>query len=139
MIETSDIRPGVEEELLEEMDGIFRWSIEGLKRLIKNKGFKSYPYTKQEIKKRWEKNSSSIDAFIQDEIRLTEEVNSLTKREVYGFYLEYCRREELTPENQIMFGRVFRNVTGCGVGKKQGLPAYTGVDFINSEENQQTL
>ena len=134
-----EIKPNLEEELVEEIDGIFKWSVDGLERLLKNKGFSNYPFTKHDIKKLWEKHSNSIDAFIEEEIILTDEYSSLTKREVWSKYKDYCKMNESSEENQILFGRIFLQTTGCGTCKKNGLPAYKGVDFKESVNEQHRL
>ncbi len=139
VIDQENIRPGLEEELIKEIDGVFVWAVDGLRRLIKNNGFKSYPYSKHDIKKLWERHSNSVDAFIEDEIELTDEFRSITKREVYSRYKKYCIENESSQENQIFFGRLFNQVTGCGGGKKDGLPAYKGVSFKNTQKEQQKI
>jgi len=139
IIDSDEKKPGFEEFLLEERDGIFGWMVEGLKRLLDNKEFKSYPYTKHDIKLMWEKNSNSIDAFIEERIEMTDYQSSITKRETYQKYKEYCKENELIIENNILFGKVFLNTTGCGTGKKDQLPCYVGVNFKDSLNEQTKL
>ena len=59
----------------------------------------------------------------------------MTKREVYQKYKDYCKDEGLNIDNPIKFGRVFKELTGCGTGKCGEIPAYTGVNFKERNNN----
>jgi len=124
----------LKEKLLEELPGILNWALEGLKRLLKNDGFTMRP-TDEEIKDIYEKHSDSIGSFVFNKIDCERDEGTLTKRETFVAYEKYCKREELTPENQIKFGRLFKALTGCGTRRvgESSLPAYSGVSFKREE------
>lgn len=122
------IDPYMKEKLCKEMAGILNWALEGLARLHSNKKF-SYWLTEEEIKDLYEKSSDSISSFIYNEIDTENDEGAIKKRDVYRRYVEYCESNRLQKENVIKFGRIFIALTGCGICKKDGIPAYSGVNF----------
>jgi len=123
----------LKDKLREELPGILNWSLEGLKRLLENDGF-SYWFDPEQVKDLYERGSDSIQSFIFNNINTEDDEGVLKKRVVYAKYKEYCEVEDLLLENQIKFGRVFIGLTGCGVCKEDGIPAYRGISFKNSKE-----
>lgn len=109
----------------EELSGILNWAIEGAKSILKN-DIIHYNKTEDEIKEIWNKNSDSVSSFINTRI-VIDDFERIKKREVYNIYLKYCQDNKLRPMNIIGFGRIFSQLTGCGVGKDDELPAYIGV------------
>lgn len=114
-----------------EAPGILNWAISGLRRLLENDGFTMRP-TIDEIRDIYERGSDSITSFIYQEIVDSDE-GAITKRAVFQAYKDYCKANELTPDNPILFGKRFIAIAGCGVGKKgpkgRSIPAYTGIEF----------
>jgi len=123
-----EIDSDMREKLLKELPGILNWSLDGLERLTTNKKF-TLTLTPEEIRDLYERNSDTIQSFIFNEINMEDDEGVLTKREVFKQYLLYCKNNELQPENVIKFGRDFIGLTGCGVCKKDVIPAYRGVNF----------
>jgi len=109
----------------EEMSGIFNWGIEGLKRLTINHKF-SYPYDEHQVKDIYERNSDSIGSYINNYVEEDDE-NKIKKRDVYSDYVRYCNENRLDIKNQVTFGRIFKDITGCGIGRLGDIPAYAGV------------
>jgi len=112
-------------ELGEEISGVFNWAISGLKRLIKNKKF-SYPFNETDVKDMYEKGSDSISSFIYNAVD-EDDLAKIKKRNVYKCYKKYCEREGIRCEHQVTFGKVFREVTGCGSTTIKNIPSYAGV------------
>lgn len=78
----------------EELSGLLNWSLEGLNRLIKNKGF-SNSKTMDNVKNTWFRKSNSFSGFLMDEIE--ENFDSrITKEELRMAYSLYCRKHKLT-------------------------------------------
>jgi len=123
--------------LKEELPGIMNWALEGLKRLEEQGNF-SYALSEDDIRDLYERSSNTIQSFIYNSIDTENDLGTLTKREVYKKYLEYCKENELQPENAIYFGRMFIALTGCGTGRKgvgeESIPAYKGVNWKIEEE-----
>ena len=71
-----------------EMNALLNWSVEGLHRLFKNKGFSKNQST-EDIKKFWLRKSSTIHAFFEDEMDKTIEITT-TKTEFNNALVEYC-------------------------------------------------
>ena len=120
----------------EELSGILNWAIKGAKNILKNHNI-YYNKTEEEVKITWNKNSDSISAFIYEEIGIDDTKSELI-RNVYNAYLEYCKKNEVRPENMWIFGRDFKSGTGCGNGRINKIPAYVGI-CITRTEKQTTL
>lgn len=130
-----EIDPELREKLIKELPGILNWSLEGLKRLLKNNRF-SYWLDEDGVKDLYEKSSDTIQSFIYNNINCELDEGSLTKRVVYKEYLNYCKTNRLAPENVIKFGRWFKEHTGCGICKKGTIPAYSGVSFKSKDNDK---
>lgn len=128
----------MKEKLCSELSGIFNWALEGRKRLIENGKF-SCPFSDEDIKDIYERNSNSIQSFIYNCIDCSDDEGSITKREVYAKYEEFCAKNRLNKENQIKFGRDFFAYTGCGSKKIGTIPAYTGVHVKLEEEKKEII
>jgi len=116
--------------LVKELPGILNWSLEGLERILKENKI-SYPLDDNEVKDLYEKGSDSIQSFIYHEIDCEDDEGAIKKREVYKEYVKYCKKNRLNIENQIIFGRRFFAITGCGTKRIGTIPAYAGVSFKN--------
>jgi len=126
------------EKLLEELPGILNWSLEGLDRILKNNKL-SFPISDADVKDLYEKGSDSIQSFIYKEIDCEDDEGEIKKREVYKKYKEYCRENRLNVENQIIFGRRFFAITGCGSKRIGTIPAYSGISLKNKQKTQKFL
>jgi P4 family phage/plasmid primase-like protien len=124
------------EKLEIELPGILNWALEGLKRLIENRKF-SYWLDEMQIKDLYEKSSDSVQSFIYNKIDSENDEGSIKKRDVYAAYKAYCEEQEIRTENNIYFGKVFLSITGCGVGKSNGIPTYKGVSFKDGSKAAQ--
>ena len=129
-----DIDSELKEKLEAELPGIFNWALEGLARLLEKDGF-GFWLSDEEIKDLYEKGSDPIQSFIFNRINTEDDEGVLKKRVVYNDYKNYCREEGLRIDHQVKFGRMFLALTGCGVCKESGLPAYKGVSNKEGEES----
>jgi len=128
IIPEDKVDPNIKDGLLKEISGIFKWSVDGLKRLLKNGKF-SYPFNEYKVKELYEKNSDSVSSFIQTCI-IEDDESSVLKRDVRRSYENYCDKHGLKCENPIKFGRWFIATTGCGTTKINNIPAYVGVILL---------
>ena len=77
----------------EELSGFFNFAIEGLRRLLKNKGF-SHSKTIEATREAYIRASDSVKAFVLD--RVVEEPGStVSKEDAYAAYIDYCKRSKL--------------------------------------------
>jgi len=82
-----------------EMSGLLNWSLEGLKRLLKNRRFTIHQNTNT-IKRKWESESNTYARFWYDEIVTTDDTqDTLTRDEVIDAYDEYCSSKGLEKED----------------------------------------
>lgn len=133
-----EVDPHMRDKIDEELPGIFNWAMSGLKRLLSFDRFTS-KLTPEEVKDLYERNSDTISSFIINRINSDDDDGVITKRRVYNEYLKYCKDNHLNPENVIKFGRWFKETTGCGTAKFDGIPAYTGVRFNEEKMTQKRL
>ena len=77
----------------EELAGFFNFAIEGLTRLLKNKGF-SHSKTIEATREQYIRASDSVKAFVIERV-IEEAGNVVPKDDVYAAYIEYCQRNKL--------------------------------------------
>ncbi len=123
------------EKLMKELPGILNWALDGLDKLLKQNKF-SYDPTDEQIKDFYEKYSDSIQSFIFNELNTEQDDVAEKKRDVFAKYNKYCKKNKLTPENIIKFGKWFKMLTGCGEKRIGTIPAYSGVIFKDKLENR---
>ena len=136
--ESNNVDSELKNKINDEMSGILNWAIEGLQRLIENDGF-SIKQTDAEIKDIYERNSDTIASYIFNEIDTSNDEGKITKREVFASYLAYCKFNKLTQDNVIKFGKWFKEHTGCGTARMNGIPCYTGISFKKGGIRQHKL
>lgn len=84
--------PYLDDKLLAELDGIFLWALDGLRRLEAQGRFTESPSNKLEIKKYRETNDKVL-AFIQDCCEVGQ-YYSVGRAELFSAFREYCRANE---------------------------------------------
>jgi putative DNA primase/helicase len=117
-------------DLLNEISGILNWAIKGTKRVLKNHGI-YYNKTEEDVKDIWNKNSDTVTSFVHNKI-VIDDFGKELMRNVYNMYIEYCKENKLRPENNWIFGRVFKLETGCGTCRINKIPAYAGIKLKNT-------
>jgi putative DNA primase/helicase len=133
-----EVKPEMREELVKEMSGILNWALIGLDKLIKNNKT-SYPLSVEETQDLYERNSDSINSFVFTQIDCEDDEGNIKKRDIYKAYRTYCKENNLNIENQIIFGRRFLDITGCGTKRMGTIPAYSGVSFKDTTPIQSKL
>lgn len=86
----------------EERSGLFNYAIEGLMRLLEQKGF-TYNRTAIDTKKEMMRSGSSIAMFAADCLEQNQGAE-MTKEAMYEAYTEYCTKNELGAETIKMLG-----------------------------------
>lgn len=88
-------------ELLEEIDLIFMWALQGLRRLIKNEFRFTECAITEEVKIDYREQSDTLFNFINDTYTISEDKKDrIKKTEFESDYIEWCRQNERTPVNK---------------------------------------
>lgn len=94
----------------EELSGILKWAIAGLKRLREQKRF-SYKFTIDEIRDQYERLSNSLHAFIKDNFEY-DGIGFVAKNEFYTKYQKYCVSKNLPVKSSSCVGRELPQLMG---------------------------
>ena len=99
---TEEQNKNLSKELLAELDGIFLWSINGLKRLRERGYFKLPDKIKAEIDE-YRRENNNIMVFIDEECKLDPQA-SLTKQSLYDAYSKWCKENGYKSVSKKRFG-----------------------------------
>jgi len=92
--------PSLPNRLEQELDGILRWAIEGLSRVLAQEGF-THDLTPNETRRRWEEHSSSIGRFKASALKVTGDSSDVAvKEDVFSAYTAFCEDQGLSTETQ---------------------------------------
>jgi putative DNA primase/helicase len=86
----------LEQKLLDEIDGIFLWALEGLSRLRKNNFHFSENESNRQLKMNYKQDNSSVLSFLAEECDYDTD-EKVNKTEFYERYKEYCREVGFRP------------------------------------------
>lgn len=100
--------PFLEEKLKKEMDGIFLWSVNGLKDLLDNNGFCNSRQV-QKYRNIFKIRSSSVEAFSEDKLK-DDCTKDIELQALYRAYLAYCRDYQIPPDSNKRFASTLRNL-----------------------------
>ncbi len=100
----------------DELSGLLNWALEGLHRLLKQKGF-SYSFSTEEVKKKWLRRSNSFNAFCMDCIN-EDYTSRIKKDELRKVYVNYCRKHKLNPSGDKIIKGVLISMFGAGEERK---------------------
>lgn len=106
------------DRLMMELDGILRWAVEGLQRLMQNEGF-TRDLSPEDTRRLWDEHSSSIGRFKIQCLNVTghsEDVQA--KQDVYRTYTDFCMERGLPTESQNKLTRVLKRDPRIGQGKR---------------------
>jgi P4 family phage/plasmid primase-like protien len=93
-------RSDLEDQLESELDGILRWAVEGLQRVLDNNGF-THDLEPADARRKWEEHSSSIGRFKASVLKITGESDDVAaKQDVYTAYTQFCQDQGLSTETQ---------------------------------------
>ena len=102
-----------------EMSGLLNWCLEGMNRLTKNRGQFTNTKAIEEVKEFWERNESTMRAFILDKVHFTYEYDDIiTAEDLHITYIEYCQDNKLIPETKGDYQRVL-NESPIKYGRKK--------------------
>ncbi|MCS3758274.1 phage/plasmid primase, P4 family [Salinibacter ruber] len=134
-VDREDRDPKLGQKLKLEIDGILRWAVEGLQRLLKNEDF-TRDLTPQETRRLWDEHASSIGQFKIRCLNVTgDNGHAVPKDEVYDAYGQFCMDKGLPTESQRKLTQVLKRDPRIGQAKRK--PAgtdercrcYTGVEI----------
>lgn len=135
-----DRDPELGDRLEQEMDGVLRWAVEGLTRVMDNEGF-THDRTPEETRHRWEARSSSIGRFKALNLNVSGSGDDFEpKQKVYSAYTAFCEEEGLSAESQRKFTRTLKGdpkITDgdrTPSGQSSQTSCYVGVQFRESDE-----
>ncbi len=86
--------PFLEENLVHELDGVFLWAIDGLKRLLEAKGF-SYSKQLEEMRTIFQIRSSTAEAFVERYFDTSDPTATTLPQDAYKKYVEFCKQLHL--------------------------------------------
>jgi len=86
-----------------ERDGILRWALEGLERVLENGGFPS-ERPPEETRRRWESLSGPIGRFKTDRLTVTGDPQDVVPKDtLHPVYKQFCRQEGVFAESKKQF------------------------------------
>jgi len=100
-----------------ELNGLFNFALDGLKRLLEKKEFSTTTTTEQ-TRESWLRKSDSFQAFCLDCVR-DNYSSEILKSELRREYAEYCRNHKLKPSGDKAIKRILTETYGAGE-KKSG-------------------
>lgn len=99
-IPREDRDPELSERLIDELDGVLLWAVEGLQRLMRNEQFTWDPVP-EVTRRRWEEHSSSIGRFKAAALDVSGDSQDVeAKKDVYTAYTNFCQKRGLSTETQ---------------------------------------
>ncbi|MFH0763466.1 MAG: phage/plasmid primase, P4 family [Candidatus Omnitrophota bacterium] len=107
VFQESEQNKNLKYELVEELDGIFLWCLEGLKNLRERGGFRITEDMLAEVAE-YRKDNNSVLLFIEEECRLDSDATTV-KATLYSRYVEWCERNHNRPVAQRRFGRELKD------------------------------
>lgn len=99
--EGKDMDPELAEKLMAELDGIFMWALEGLKRVLKNKRIE-IPESVAEAKLRFRTKANNVLLFVSEECKLGEGCR-VSPPKLYKRYVTWAEDSKLKPYGKSNF------------------------------------
>lgn len=135
--------PNLGEKLRLELDGVLRWAVEGLQRLLDNEGF-TRDLTPEETRRLWDEHASSIGQFKIRCLNVTGHSEDVAaKQDVYRAYTEFCMDNGLPTESQQKLTRVLKRDPRIGQAKRKPdgwdkrAKCYVGVQLPTGDEEDE--
>ena len=121
-------------ELLEELDGILLWSLEGLERL-RERGYFSLPESVQDEIEEYKKDNNNVLLFVEDTCQLKPE-STITKGYLYDSYSSWCLKNGYRPIGKKRFGNALsRHFNAVGEDKTNAGWIWTGLTLNQGGTN----
>jgi putative DNA primase/helicase len=109
----------------EEMSGFLNSALDGLKRLLENRGF-TYEASVDEVKNNWIRKSNSFAAFCNDNI--VQDYNGIiSKKDLRRKYVAYCKKFKLLSKSDFVIKTELQNVFGANDAREEIMGQYTHV------------
>lgn len=114
-----------------ELSGVFNWVLQGLDRLLSQKGFTQCNAVDEAVAE-YKKQSDSVNMFIEEENYKTSQEKYTLIKELYQYYRVYCIEDGLRPVSKRNFTKRLKNL-GYEVDKVTGnkLAAFVVGDNID--------
>lgn len=134
--------PRLPAKLRDEADGILKWAVEGLQRVLRNGGFK-HDRAPHETRRRWEEYSGTIGRFKAARLKVTGDTDDVeAKHEVFSEYCAYCKRIGQSNETKNQLTRKLKEDPKIDDGKRtpdgyeKQVRSYTGVRLKPEDEDE---
>jgi putative DNA primase/helicase len=101
--------PGLEDKLIDEMEGILNFAVKGLQRLIAQDGQFTNELSTAEVRNQWNRYGDPIDQFIRNWLELDEARSATPASELYRYYTKFMQDIPSTPVNQRMLTEAIKN------------------------------
>jgi putative DNA primase/helicase len=134
----SNYDPHLKEKLIDEIDGIFLWALEGLQRLSKNSRFTN-SQEMQKAKNQYKRENDSVKAFEDDCVQRMDEDKTLytiTKGNLYHKYRVYAEESGLKPVSRKKFSRQFKELGYEEARRRRTGSVLEEYDFLNVEDSE---
>ena len=135
VVATDDRDPDLADKLCRECDGIFRWALEGLQRLLRNKLRFTRCDISDALMNEYRKRYDTLYAFTQDRCVLTgNRSDHVRKTSFEEAYLSYCAEMDFTP---LAKRNIQHRAAGIGIsaGTAGGIAVYRGVVLLRDFES----
>lgn len=112
-----------------ELAGIFNWVLEGLERLVAQKGFSSCSASETAVN-RYKLESDSVCMFLEDNNYKPSASEYITLKDIYNQYRQFALEEGYTPVSKRVFKSRLINVNYAVERKSQGFVTYIQRDCM---------
>ena len=129
--------PFLEDKLVGELDGILLWAIDGLKDLLKNKGFCSSRQV-DKLKKVFMVRCSSIDSFFDEMVDDSDSTIDTKLNILRQKYIAYCKEYKIPPDTSRQFDNAVKNLGYEIKPLKQNIRYVRGVTLKKTQVNEVT-
>jgi putative DNA primase/helicase len=101
-------RSELDARLEQELDGILRWAVEGLQRVLEQNGF-THDLPPDETRHRWEEHASSIGRFKAAALNITGDSGDVEPKDrVHSVYSQFCQDHGLSTESKRELTRMLK-------------------------------
>jgi len=101
--------PTLEDTLMDEMEGILNFAVEGLQRLRDQDGQFTNELSTAEVRKQWNRYGDSIDQFIRNWLETGDGRSATHVTELYRYYETFMQDIPSTPVSQKMLTQAIKN------------------------------